>query len=358
MVSLFFCTGIIGAYLYLPLAFTMSNSLLHCRKPFHEESLMGYITDLAEKNGYDETVWLLEKAGVKHRNLYLGCSFLFDDKEWVKNLSALTRNDSSAINQIIYSKVGNGAMSYRSNQKIAAFNGRSIYKFLLRPERPRICPRCLDEEGYCRRIWEFLLVTTCPRHQCLLIDTCPACQQKICWPHRWINVCRYSSNRWGKECGFDWAQAPVQLVGEEETRLSSELSFLSGFDLGTKVKITAPFHRLNLLDFSAVILFFASQSDQKITYGGATGRSFNALSLATHHKLFTRARSIFDDWPAGFHVFLAGLGLPQPIETIKMPLTQNRVIRNIQTALFHRHLSGPQFESFRNEFANYRISQN
>lgn len=336
---------------------TMTDHLLHSRKPFPDESLMGFITDLTENNGYEESVWLLEKAGVKYRNLYLSCSFLFNNREWMENLSALTRNDSLAISQISYFMM-NDEIVHPLNQKMAAFNGHPIYKFLLRPESPRICASCLKEAAYCRRIWEMILVTTCPRHQCLLIDACPACKQKISWPHRWTTACRYSSGRWGKECGFNWAQASIKVVEKEETRLSSEIWALLGLDSGTPVNIPAPLNKLKLLDFVAVILFFASRFDQRIPHQGATGRSFNALSLSTHHQLFTPARELFYEWPTGFHKHLDSQYLPQSLRSEDSPLKQNRKVRNLQLPRFRRQFNSPQFKFLRDALANYYAQSN
>jgi len=47
------------------------------------------------------------------------------------------------------------------------------------------CPACLSEEKsrYYRRLWRMAWATTCLTHQCLLVDTCPACGAPIV-PHR------------------------------------------------------------------------------------------------------------------------------------------------------------------------------
>ncbi|MUG98510.1 hypothetical protein F7734_41940 [Scytonema sp. UIC 10036] len=47
-----------------------------------------------------------------------------------------------------------------------------IYKCAL-----KLCPYCLTESAYCRKIWDWDLVKACYLHQCVLINKCPGCQK-------------------------------------------------------------------------------------------------------------------------------------------------------------------------------------
>lgn len=70
------------------------------------------------------------------------------------------------------------------------------------------CPFCLAEDGepYFRRRWRFAFVASCPRHECFLVDRCPACGNPIHfhhsasrWPQSTVNVMTICY-----ECQFDF----------------------------------------------------------------------------------------------------------------------------------------------------------
>ena len=43
----------------------------------------------------------------------------------------------------------------------------------------KVCPRCLEEEGYDRLYWMVRGMVICPYHHIRLVELCPSCQQKI-----------------------------------------------------------------------------------------------------------------------------------------------------------------------------------
>src|SRR5688500_7700139 len=55
-------------------------------------------------------------------------------------------------------------------------------------EKPKLCPACLSENSYCRKIWEISPVTACPVHECLLIQNCPECGRSVSWSRPEINA--------------------------------------------------------------------------------------------------------------------------------------------------------------------------
>ena len=52
---------------------------------------------------------------------------------------------------------------------------------LLNPHAPclKVCPQCLREGNAIRLVWQTNWAVVCLRHEALLVDTCPACQQQI-----------------------------------------------------------------------------------------------------------------------------------------------------------------------------------
>lgn len=93
------------------------------------------------------------------------------------------------------------------------------------------CPGCLaeDKEPYFRRRWRLALNTVCPRHRCMLLDCCPACQAGVGFTRTDLgqpgqedfmgqNVCH--------ACGFDLRQAvapPPGCLDEEAAAWLNQL---------------------------------------------------------------------------------------------------------------------------------------
>ena len=46
-------------------------------------------------------------------------------------------------------------------------------------DHTKVCPRCLEEEGYDRLYWMVRRVVICPYHLLRLVEVCPSYQQKI-----------------------------------------------------------------------------------------------------------------------------------------------------------------------------------
>jgi TniQ len=56
----------------------------------------------------------------------------------------------------------------------------------------RICPQCLQENGFHSALWEFSLVYACPAHETALLEACTACGNKFEWAKiapNWHCVC-------------------------------------------------------------------------------------------------------------------------------------------------------------------------
>src|SRR6266513_1034776 len=85
-------------------------------------------------------------------------------------------------------------------------NSTSRQNLLVSPRRlfnwiqkgdPKVCPKCLAESGYSLRTWDCSLVTACPIHECVLLDTCPDCKRRIKCVRNKLCVC---------SCGCDWRE--------------------------------------------------------------------------------------------------------------------------------------------------------
>ena len=274
----------------------ISPKLLKRNKPKIDESLLGYIVRLTELNGYDTPSWILSLCGTDYMQLQWKFSFIFSRSKLLERLAQITVNTLSNLLPLLYLPERTAKRS-GSNPNEYNFYGALLNRSVIRPHCPKICPKCLLEFGYCFRIWDCSLVTACPTHKCVLIDTCPQCRKRISCVRNRLSVCA---------CEYDWLKIDSEIIPENELALSSQVYYLCGLlppTTSTERANKNPLHKLNLRDLAVVTTFIAG------LYGSiswAVGVPTKSIELANKdlHKLYTRATLIFEDWPHNFHGFL------------------------------------------------------
>src|ERR1051325_10311171 len=188
--------------------------LLISGKPYFDESFIGYVLRLTEQNVYESISWIFELAGVNYEGARQGCMLAFEASENLRGLAQLAGINSTELCQLTYRRVPSS-----DEVPLHYFFGQSVSQDLIRTSRPKICPDCLSESPYCRRVWEFAAVTACPTHRRLLIDECPKCKRRISWSRKNVTLC---------SCKSDWRESPASPVIEQELRLIRHIYQLCG----------------------------------------------------------------------------------------------------------------------------------
>lgn len=83
---------------------------------------------------------------------------------------------------------------------------------------PRICPRCVSEQGYIDWRWGLAVTAHCPKHKCLLVSECPSCHKKLNWSGSLLIGCPHCDKSWG-DMGLSHASA----ITETERQLWEEM---------------------------------------------------------------------------------------------------------------------------------------
>lgn len=79
------------------------------------------------------------------------------------------------------------------------FSGNDVlHPIFLCANYTKLCPSCITDEAYIKKIWNVLTYTCCTIHQRVLIDKCLKCNRKISSLRSIINIC--------KGCGFDFRE--------------------------------------------------------------------------------------------------------------------------------------------------------
>ena len=277
--------------------------------------------------------------------LQLKFTFVFSCSEGFKKLAKLTGNAISDLIELLYLP----APSSKNTTCDADYNfyGAFLNRSIIRPHCPKVCVKCLNESGYCRRIWDCSLVTVCPIHECRLLDTCPKCKRRLRPIRNRLVVCA---------CGCNWSELQPDLRPEHEITVSRriyQLCKLLTLDHQSKERLN-PLQSLGLQDFVIVLTFIASFECEM---SWATGRPSRSIELRNEdlHTYITKAYQVFENWPKNFHQLLNAKS--------KGNVRLNPRDGKLDTALkeefgslfkrLYRDLREPQFDFLREAFAQY-----
>ena len=193
-----------------------------------------------------------------------------------------------------------------------------IYHRRHRRTGQQFCPFCLQEQhcSFYRKVWRVAFYTTCHRHGCQLLETCPECTSSIEFnrlgigskcerlPRTNISLCH--------QCGFDLRQSPTESInhlsseaiapylytlarfvsGEEqcvEKGIAIPLSYYEGLRYLVKM-IQHPYSR----EFrSFYLLRFTNLKDLDIRRGTA----YEYQPATTRFHIAAMACWLADDWP-------------------------------------------------------------
>jgi hypothetical protein len=321
--------------------------LIRREAPKRDESLMGYILRLTKLNGYETPAWIMRSIGLDSDQLSQTCSFLFRSPEDLNLLSEVTGINVSTLAALKYAPMGSSGTT-----PLFSFFGFPLPRPVIRPTRPKVCPRCLAEKCYHRRMWDFTLLTACPEHEYVLIDECPNCGIHLAWARRILRDICY--------CGFDLREGPLHPASDLGLRLSRHIYRLFKFPViwtdESSDKKGNPALALCLQDFISAMTFITKQSMNlpgAIMIPHFTGKVRS--SNADIHSIFSEAFSVFINWPVSFYRFLNQRGIqkrkytPSSRKLITgFPLDLNKFCTEL-----YEHLPSGQFDFMRMALCEY-----
>jgi len=270
--------------------------LVRTASPHPDESFAGYLTRLTDLNYYDSPSWILQLA--KLGNYERKEALAFPERERLGHLSALTGVSVSQLLQITHRR----QRAESRYTAVAKFFGVSVPRSAIQLRTARICPACLREHEYVRRIWELTLVTVCPLHKCLLVDGCPKCHRGFPFLRPQLNFCR---------SGHDLRNIKAPSLKEDEMELTRRVHVLCDLEKTWE----APEHdsHLNALELCDLIQIISLITSQY--YRFAFGCGIRAVDTTTRwlrraikvedvHALLCKTMHVFRDWPNNFFAFL------------------------------------------------------
>lgn len=229
--------------------------------PHVNESMFGYVRRLAVANYYPSASWITDLEPMLKRRSAYGCAH-----QALKRLVGYSKQ-SSPFYQVISSQ----------------------FYFL---GRLRICPACIEENGYHDTLWDLRFVCACPYHKLLLLDACPCCQLPLDWQRVQIDIC---------SCGADLKKTKREKASNISLYFTELIFRASGRDvIVTELNGIQP----ELLNYNETerllrnLVFLYTLSTKSI------GKARQIRSVAKIVEMYDVIYALVSEWPLNFYKFL------------------------------------------------------
>jgi hypothetical protein len=218
----------------------IAKKLLRRPHPFRDESLAGYIIRLAESNYYPSPNWIFNMSSLKKRGFY--ANLFYSKKDDLQKLSLLSEIEEDTLWSMAWTSETQSNSIFMNRVNIF---GDFVPIQSISKQKIKLCPICLRSAPYCRSVWDLSFITTCPLHNCLLIDSCPQCSKKIVYSRPGVTICK---------CRFDWRNYKPKAVSKKQILLSKFVYNLCGIadfnlEISSNHENTNPVFKLNFRDF-------------------------------------------------------------------------------------------------------------
>lgn len=161
-----------------------------CRpRPYPLESLASYIIRLAESNYYSSSGWIFRFSNLQSRIIH--ANVFNKEKDDLSLLSFISDVEESILWSMTFSAIS--LISSGHVISVDAFDS-IISKKALHKNYTNLCPICLQHQPYYLLIWDFSFIHICPIHNCLLINKCQICHEKIKIYRASITLCKCSQS--------------------------------------------------------------------------------------------------------------------------------------------------------------------
>ncbi|MNO16660.1 hypothetical protein D3C76_63460 [compost metagenome] len=156
--------------------------------PEHDESIHSFISRTAAANFMMSVQELYKLADLKGKRYPVSLYQLDEDK--FDKLSEITNFPKDKY------------ISLRSLSECGDVEEKVQFKYAIHTSKIKVCPECLNTKGYLRKTWDIALVTVCPIHQLLLIDTCSSCHRQLSVHRKKSLLCTCGYVLCKDECNF------------------------------------------------------------------------------------------------------------------------------------------------------------
>lgn len=159
--------------------------------PLADESQGSILMRAAYLNGWQDTGAMLRGCC----NRYSGGVGLFRNRKTFQDQIDLLGIDLPSDMYLCQQRRASSAVMLSFNSQL------ELPCDMFRAEGSAVCPRCIQDFPYLKRIWSLRLISTCHLHGCLLVHHCRECVLPLDLNRPAPHLCR---------CSFDLRQAPAE----------------------------------------------------------------------------------------------------------------------------------------------------
>tara|TARA_R110000868_G_scaffold326528_2_gene587539 strand:- start:4511 stop:6388 length:1878 start_codon:yes stop_codon:yes gene_type:complete len=156
-----------------------------------------------------------------------------------------------------------------------------------------ICSCCIKSDFYIRADWDHELVTACPQHGVLLIDTCPGCGDPITRERESITHCL--------GCNFSFAGADEKPAEDFDLALSA---LIAGAEHPARALLPKGLQFGSPPSDIAAFLIYLATHIQSRALSGRAGKEPRPKTIQESRDVLTRAWSALAQWPVGVEDFI------------------------------------------------------
>lgn len=158
--------------------------------PFSDEGFYSYAIRMARANKLSFTGYIYRESQVIYKKV-INPNIIKYEKS----------HENSLVNHVGRSVVEKSNFMYQTNSTShRSYNvdiyGMTFHQHLILKQKPKFCPLCMQSKGYIRNIWQFVPITTCYEHVCMLIDKCPCCTKQFKWDDCILEGCTNCHVSW------------------------------------------------------------------------------------------------------------------------------------------------------------------
>lgn len=244
------------------------------------ESLYGYVLRVSQANGYESPWHIFRYAGLQQ-------SKLLKTTTPAAPLAQVVGHPVEALQKLSRPRCSSGEAGNREDTEMPHMRRH------LDITAPKICPKCIAEEGFIEAAWDLKIMLGCPVHGISLVTHCPGCGKPLTWFRPEMTVCR---------CGTKLATETHQTLQPRSRALLSIVRNALYGDLlpladamGMPQRELAGLHFIDLLAMLQRFRLFV------------TKRSVSSASISMMPYTFDELDAIasaLENWPHGFHDML------------------------------------------------------
>lgn len=252
---------------------------------YEDESLRGFLTKIATLNRCYQPIDIQKKVEV-NKGHNLNNLFMINNKVSLKLCSDRTGIlENTLLKGTFNLEIGN---FFACDKDINYLKMKGLNCF-----NTKVCPLCLDEANYFRKIWDVNIVTSCPIHGCLLLDRCFNCNEKISPYSLPLCFCK---------CGKRLSNFKGDVIVTSKTRMDK---FLYEKFMGNENnEENTPLVQLNV--FSIIVLIMRIANCLSIYYYNRR-LAFQGMNLIEINEVIDQSFEMFCEWPKNFNIFLENL---------------------------------------------------